>query len=115
MEGVIDKDYTAALLAREVEAPRLVSLTDVPHVFLHYGTPEATPLREVSLLEMQQYLDEGVFPAGSMGPKVGAALQFLREGGEEVIITDAASLPRALRGQAGTRIQARQPPLDLPG
>ncbi len=54
--------------------------------------------------EAKRYYDEGHFPAGSMGPKIEAALDYLEHGGKEVIITNPENITRALRGEAGTRI-----------
>lgn len=104
IDGVIDKDLTSALLATEISADLLVITTGVEKVCLNFGTPQQKALGLVSLAEMEQYLQEGHFPAGSMQPKIAASLAFLRSGGKQVIITDPAHLNAAVRGSAGTRI-----------
>ncbi len=106
VEAVVDKDRSTALLAHQVKAYRLVSLTGVDEVQVDFGTPRARSLRDVTLEEMQEHLDAGQFPPGSMGPKVRSALQFLKEGGQEVIITSPECLEEALAGKRGTRIRA---------
>lgn len=106
VEAVIDKDLTAALLARRVGASRLIILTGVEHVWIRYGTPEATALETVSAAQLAIYLAEGHFPEGSMGPKIRAALQFLAAGGREVCITTPEALGGIDRGGPHTRIVA---------
>lgn len=102
--AVIDKDLASGLLATRVGADELVISTSVEKVYLNYNQPNQTALGLVRLVEVEQYAREGQFPAGSMGPKVDAALRFLRAGGEQVIITDPAHLSAAVAGKAGTRI-----------
>jgi carbamate kinase len=102
--AVIDKDLASSLLAALLGARRLVVSTAVEHVFLNYGLPDQRPLREVRAAELAAHRDAGQFPAGSMGPKIEAALDFLGRGGKEVIITDPEHLTAALRHEAGTRI-----------
>jgi carbamate kinase len=106
VEAVVDKDRSTALLAHQVKAYRLVSLTCVDEVQVDFGTPRARDLRDVTPQEMQEHLDAGQFPPGSMGPKVCSALKFLEEGGQEVIITSPERLVEALAGTRGTRIRA---------
>ncbi|HYX96365.1 MAG TPA: carbamate kinase [Geodermatophilus sp.] len=77
VEAVIDKDLTAALLARELDAGTLVIATDVPHVLVGYGTPAARPLGRVTPAELRAHAAAGEFARGSMGPKVEAALRFV--------------------------------------
>jgi carbamate kinase len=106
VEAVIDKDYTAALIARLVEADVLVILTGVDNVWIDFGKPEAQPLRKLTVSEARGYLDAGQFPAGSMGPKIRAGIEFVEECGGELIITSAKRLPQAMCGRAGTRLVA---------
>jgi carbamate kinase len=77
VEAVIDKDLTAALLARELDAGTLVIATDVPHVLVGYGRPAARPLGRVTPAELRAHAAAGEFARGSMGPKVEAALRFV--------------------------------------
>lgn len=109
IDGVIDKDLAAALLATALGASTLVLVTDVPSISLDYGTPKARPIHELTLVEAQGYLAAGEFPAGSMGPKVTAATQFLAAGGEVALITDAEHVAAGLAGQHGTRLVRGSP------
>jgi carbamate kinase len=94
------------LLGRLVEAETLMIVTETPQVYVGYGTPEAEPLASLPAERALELLASGEFPPGSMGPKIEAALDFLGQGGREVIITDTASILPAMRGEAGTRIVA---------
>jgi carbamate kinase len=102
VEAAIDKDLTASVLASEVGAHLLVILTAVDRVYLHFGTPESTPLGAVTLAECKRYIDEGHFPAGSMGPKVEAIYEFLKRGGRRGLVTSPEMLTAALDGEEGT-------------
>jgi len=104
VDAVIDKDYASSLLARQINAERLIILTSVECVFLDYGKKGQKALLRMDVLQANAYLAEGQFPPGSMGPKVGAAVEFLEGGGREVIITSPEKLEEALRGEAGTVI-----------
>jgi carbamate kinase len=73
-------------------------------VALDFGTPRERPLERLSAAEAERHLNEGQFPPGSMGPKIGAALDYLERGGTDVIITALDRMHDALRGNAGTRI-----------
>lgn len=103
IDAVIDKDLAAAKLAAGVAADTLLMLTDIPNVCLDYGTPTERPLTTVALADMETYAAAGHFKAGSMGPKVEAALRFARGGGRAVIASLRDVVP-ALAGEAGTRI-----------
>ncbi|MCI4318797.1 MAG: carbamate kinase [Thermoplasmata archaeon] len=107
VDAVVDKDLTSALIAEVVGAETLVIVTDVPAVAVGFQKSWERWLGEVTSRELGRLLAQGEFGAGSMAPKVEAALQFLRRGGRRVIITDIPSLRRGLRGEAGTRISAR--------
>jgi carbamate kinase len=101
IDAVIDKDRASALLARRLGAERLVILTDVPAVYRGFGTPEQQELRELSAGAAEALLPE--LAEGSMRPKVEAAIEVARAGGETVI-TSKEALADALDGRAGTRI-----------
>jgi len=107
IEAVVDKDLTSSVLARDVQAELLIILTAVPQVYVDYGKPDARALTAVTLEEIRRYVAEGQFPAGSMGPKIEAAIGFLEQGGRRTLITDPDSLPAAMEGQAGTHIIGR--------
>jgi carbamate kinase len=106
VEAVIDKDFASALLARSVGADLLCITTGVDRVAINFGTPEQRALDVVGIDEARRHLADGQFPAGSMGPKIEAALAFLEAGGDEVVITTPERLADALDGTAGTRIVA---------
>jgi carbamate kinase len=103
-EGVVDKDLAAAILAVEVEATALLILTDVPTVQRGFGTEHAEDVDRLTAAEAEMMLEAGEFGEGSMGPKVRAAIGFLRSGGERVMIGDLGQAPAVLRGGAGTTI-----------
>jgi carbamate kinase len=109
IDGVIDKDLAAAMLATTLGASTLVLVTDVPAISLDFGTPQARQVNEMTLAEAQGHLAAGQFPAGSMGPKVTAAAQFLAAGGEMALITDAEHVASGLAGQHGTRVVSGSP------
>jgi carbamate kinase len=103
-EGVVDKDLAAAILAGEVEASTLLILTDVAKVQRGYGSLYPEDLDRLSTDEAATMLAAGEFGAGSMGPKIRAALDFLEGGGTRVMIGDLDEAPAVLRGEAGTAI-----------
>jgi carbamate kinase len=103
-EAVIDKDRCSALLAMDLKAELLVFSTGVTHVFLHFGKANEKPLFHLSWQEAATYLRQGEFAAGSMRPKVEAALQFLENGGRRAIITAPEYIAAAVGGGAGTDI-----------
>jgi len=102
--AVIDKDAASCLLAKELGAQVLVFSTDVDKVALNLGTPEETPIDNMTVAECRAYLDEGHFAIGSMRPKIEAALAFLEAGGEKVIITQPHYIEAAMHGEQGTCI-----------
>jgi carbamate kinase len=98
IDAVIDKDRASALLARGLEAERLLILTEVPAVYRRFGEPDPEEIRELSGAEAEALLPD--LAEGSMRPKVEAALSF----GGETLITSIDALETALAGNAGTRI-----------
>jgi len=106
VEAVIDKDYAAGLLAREVKVDLFIILTGVERVTINFGRPDQQPFDILTIEEAQRYLDEGQFPPGSMGPKIKAAIEYIKAGGKEVLITSAGHLKAALIHRSGTRITA---------
>lgn len=107
VEAVIDKDYASGLLASGIGADLFLISTAVEKVYLDYGQPSQRALDHMSVDEAREYLREGQFPPGSMGPKIAAVIQFLEGGGEEAVITSPENLARALRAETGTRITLR--------
>jgi carbamate kinase len=108
VDAIIDKDHAAAALAASIGASDLFLVTGVDAVLRDFGTLHERPLHVLSLSEAEQLLTAGQFPAGSMGPKVAAALDFLRAGGQRVLITSPRRLGAASAGEVGvgTRIEA---------
>ncbi|MFX1374194.1 MAG: carbamate kinase [Promethearchaeota archaeon] len=104
VEAVIDKDLASAKLAEQIDADILLIATDVERVYLNYGTPNQQELEKLSVSEAKKYAEEGQFPAGSMGPKIQAVINFLESGGERAIITSIDKIIEALEGTAGTQI-----------
>jgi carbamate kinase len=102
IDAVIDKDRASALLAVTLGAERLVILTDVPALMRDFGGPGEEPIAELAVDEAERLLSD--LPPGSMGPKVEAALAFVRATEADALITSAESLTEALAGRAGTRI-----------
>jgi carbamate kinase len=103
--AVIDKDAAAALLADQLDAEMLLISTSVEKVALDFGTPEQRDVDQMTVAEARAYLDEGRhFAAGSMAPKIAAAVEFLESGGGFVVITDPEHIAEAVAGRTGTRI-----------
>jgi carbamate kinase len=106
VDAVVDKDRATGLLASELEAECFINLTQVDCVYLDYGKEGQRALGDIGLDEIAAYHREGHFPEGSMGPKIEAAIAFLRAGGKEVVITSPELVNEAMEGRAGTRIRA---------
>jgi carbamate kinase len=104
VEAVIDKDLASALLASQLQVETFIISTDTEYVYLNYKQPHQQALNRLCVSSAQKYLDAGQFPPGNMGPKIAAAIQFLRSGGKEVIITSPEHLLEAVLGKAGTHI-----------
>jgi carbamate kinase len=104
VDAVVDKDRAAAVLASDIGASVLLILTDVENVYAGYGTPEERPLHRIGVAEAERLLAAGEFAAGSMGPKVEAAIQFVRSGGKRAIIARLDQGEEAVAGTAGTEI-----------
>lgn len=104
VDAVIDKDLASARLAEEAGVDILLIATDVEGAAIHYGQPEQKYLRTITVEEAVRYLKEGHFPAGSMGPKIEAAVKFLQSGGKRAVITSIGAIEDAIAGKAGTEI-----------
>jgi carbamate kinase len=114
VDAVVDKDMAAQRLATALRAEALVLVTDVPRVMLDYGTERARPIDVMGVDEAQAHAEAGQFPDGSMGPKVRAAIQFLRGGGRKAVITNTELAVSTLTGvgAAGTRIVTADHPME---
>ncbi len=100
IEAVIDKDLASELLARELDADLLVIATDVDGVYLDWGKPEQRKLGQVTIQELKAH----PFPAGSMGPKVAAAIQFVEKTGKRAAIGSLKDIEKIVAGEAGTNV-----------
>jgi len=103
-EGVVDKDLAAAILAHEVQAEVLLILTDVKKVQRGYGTLMSEDIDRMTALDAKEMLEADELDAGSMGPKVQAAVNFLEAGGGRAIVGDLDDALEALEGRTGTQI-----------
>jgi carbamate kinase len=108
LDAVIDKDYAAALFGRILKAEEMWIITDVDCVYLDYNNPSQKPLSSVTIEVLEDLLKEGQFQAGSMAPKIEAALYFLKYHGQKVVITSIPEVGNAIRGKSGTTITSRQ-------
>lgn len=106
VEAVIDKDLSSALMANVLGIKDIMILTGVSRVAVNFGKPDQRDLERVTVSEMRRHLEAGQFPAGSMGPKVEAAIKFIARGGKRAIIAHLEEALPALRGEAGTHIVA---------
>ena len=104
VEAVIDKDFAASLIAREAGADLFIILTGIDSVYLDFGKPTQRDVPVLTVDEAKRNFDDGQFPAGSMGPKIRAAIDYIEAGGREVLITTAGQLKAALLRRSGTRI-----------
>jgi len=104
VDAVIDKDLASALLATEIGAGLLVIATDVDGVFANFNTPKQRLIPRMQIDEAIDFLRNEKDSKGSMGPKVEAAMQFVRGGGKRAVITSIEAICDSVEGTAGTRI-----------
>jgi carbamate kinase len=104
VDAVIDKDLASSLLANQLNAGLLIISTAVEQVALKFGEPDEKPIREMTVAEAEHYIAQGHFAPGSMLPKVQSALRFLKNGGQEVIITAPEFIKEAVTKGRGTHI-----------
>ncbi|MFX0124425.1 MAG: carbamate kinase [Candidatus Hodarchaeota archaeon] len=107
VEAVIDKDLAGERLAIDTKAEAFAILTDTDKVYLHYKTPQQKGVDKMTVVEVERYLKDGTFGdklKGSMGPKLKAAIRFIKDGGKKVVITTPELAAAALDGEAGTTI-----------
>ncbi len=107
MAAVIDKDLASALLAKQLDADAMMMLTNVDHVSINYGQPDERAIDHMTVRQAKQWLDEGQFPAGSMGPKIEGAVNFIeasKKPDASVMIAPLHQAADAVAGRIGTRI-----------
>lgn len=105
LDAVIDKDYAAAKLGRILHAEELWIITDVDHVYRNFGTDSQEPIKSMTRQDAEELYESGEFQQGSIGPKIKAAMHFLKYHGEKVMITSIPCIKDALDGNAGTEIR----------
>lgn len=103
--AIVDKDFSSALLATNLGAELFIISTAVDRVALNYGRPDQVWLDAIRSAEAMQYLEEGHFGLGSMAPKIKAAINFIKSGGQRVIITSPNNIVKSEAGSAGTHIR----------
>lgn len=104
LDAVVDKDRVSSILASQLDAEVLMILTNVEAVFEGWGTPNARPIRRMTLEQADRMVADGSLDAGGMKPKMEAAAAFVRRGGNRSIIARLSDGPAALRGETGTTI-----------
>ncbi|MGL1861736.1 MAG: carbamate kinase [Pseudodesulfovibrio sp.] len=104
VDAVIDKDLASACLAHEVGVDVFAIVTDVAGAYLNYGTPDQELLTHLSVTEAENYLSTGAFPDGSMGPKIQACINFIKDGGKRAVICPMDEIETAVNGKSGTVI-----------
>ena len=104
VDAVIDKDLSSALMANLLGVKVMMILTGVPNVCVNFGTSRQRELYDTTYTEIEALHAAGEFAAGSMGPKVDAAMRFLAGGGQRAVIAHLDAADAALRGEAGTQV-----------
>jgi carbamate kinase len=104
VDAVIDKDLASSLLANQLDVGLLIISTAMEQVALNFGKPAEKPISKMTVAEAEQYIAEGHFAPGSMLPKIQSALRFLKNGGQEVIITAPEFIKEAVASGRGTHI-----------
>ncbi|MGX6980239.1 carbamate kinase [Vagococcus elongatus] len=106
VEAVIDKDQASEKLAEQLKAKKFIILTEVDYVYLNFNQPNQRKLEQITTEQAKQFIDEGQFAAGSMLPKIEAAIEFVENNPEgEAAITSLENLGKLLNKQAGTIIK----------
>ena len=109
VNAVIDKDLASEKLAEEVGVNIFLMATDVEGAALHFGKPDQTYLRAITLKETLRYMEGGHFSPDSMGPKIEAAAKFIQSGGKRAIICSIDDIEEAVAGKTGTEIVSPAP------
>ncbi len=91
-EAVIDKDFASSVIGAALKADELYILTDVPYVYLNYKKPNQQQLETINKNEAEKYLEQGMFGEGNMSPKISACINFVKNGGNKAVITEATKL-----------------------
>jgi carbamate kinase len=105
VEAVVDKDLASGVLAASIGITRILDLTSVDHVKLHFGSPAEQNLGRITVADAKAHLAAGHFEPGSMEPKIQAAIRFLEQGGQRVVITSPDHAVDGFEGRIGTQIR----------
>ena len=105
IDAVIDKDFSAAKMARIIKAQELWIISDIDYVYSNFGDKEQTPIKEISYKELNNLYNENVFQEGTIKPKIKAALYFLKHNGEKVVITSIDNIEKAINRESGTFVR----------
>lgn len=114
VDAVVDKDRAAAVLAAQLKADALLLVTGVDSVLLDFGKPTERALNDVAVAEMIRHNDDGQFPAGSMGPKVEAAVEYLSQFNGQAVITSVEKMVQVLEGARGVGTRIRRTAVMVP-
>lgn len=104
IDAVVEKDLTAGILATDLRANLFLILTGVDRVAINFNTPEEETFGQLRIVDALTYMQQGQFPHSTMGPKIKAAIDFLKHTDGDVIITSVTKVLEALDGKNGTRI-----------
>lgn len=105
VEAVIDKDRTAALLGKLIDADKLLILTSIDKVYINYNTENVIGLDKISVEDANKYISEGQFAKGSMLPKVEACIDFVESSDRQAVISALSDAAEAVKGMKGTIIE----------
>ncbi len=105
IDAVIDKDFSAAKMAKIIKAQELWIISDIDYVYSNFGNKEQTPIKEISYKELNNLYNENIFQEGTIKPKLKAALHFLKHHGEKVVITSINNIEKAINRESGTIIR----------
>ncbi len=108
VQAVVDKDLASSILAKVVGANYFLILTNINNAYLNFKKENEKPIGKITLEEIEKYYKEGHFPPGSMGPKILAAMEFIRNGGEKVVICSLENAKEAFEEKTGTIIVKNQ-------
>ncbi|MHC4879660.1 MAG: carbamate kinase [Planctomycetota bacterium] len=107
VEAVIDKDHASTLLGELIDADEMLIVTGVPSAYRNFGAADQTPIGRISPDAAERLVSAGHFAAGSMMPKMEAAIRFARRPGCRAVICNIDSLPSAIAGHSGTIVEQR--------
>ena len=105
LDGVIDKDFSAAKMGRIIRAQELWIISDIDYLYRNFGKDNATPIKQISTTELRKLYEKNIFQEGTIKPKIKAALHFLKHHGEKVIITSIDNIKKAIKKKSGTIIR----------